>query len=197
MVELSSSKLMKINMPYNFDQFSDKASKSIEHLKLELKKLRTGRAHAQLLDDVKVEAYSTVLNIQEVATINVPDANMIVIKPYDKNLLDSIEKAISNSHLNISPVIGGDTIKIIIPPLTAERRQEMVKLLSQKLEQAKVILRSVRTDAKKEIEAQADQAGISEDDVKRDLTELDAEIKKFMETLEKLAESKKQELLAI
>ena len=153
-------------MPYNFDNFTQKANKSLEHFEQELKKLRTGRAHAQLLDDVKVAAYGTTLGVQELAIISVPDANLLVIKPYDKNQLETIEKAIATSHLNISPIVGGDTIKIVIPQLTEERRQEMVKLLNQKLEQARVILRGIRTDAKKEIEAQARKVGISEDDIK-------------------------------
>lgn len=184
-------------MSYDFTGFTSKAQKVLGHLKAELKKLRTGRAHAQLLDDVKVEAYGAVLSVQEVATISVPEPNLLVVKPYDKNQLEAVEKAIATSDLNLSPAAAGDTIRIAIPPLTEERRQEMVKVLGQKLEQGRVMLRNVRSDTKREIEGQKAEQSISEDDVKRNLDELDKKLRQVINELEELGVSKKQELLSI
>lgn len=184
-------------MPFDFSEFQTKAAAALDHFRSELKKLRTGKAHAQLLDSVQVEAYGTFLAIQEVASLNVVDANLLVIKPYDKNLLEALEKSIASSDLNLSPVVSGDVIKIVIPPLTEERRQEMVKVLSQKLEQGRVMLRNIRSEAKREIEDQKDEAGISEDDIERDLQELDDKLKVVMESLEKIGQDKKQELTTL
>ena len=184
-------------MSYDLTVFEEKAIKTLEHFESELKKLRTGKAHAQLLDNVRVEAYGATLNIQEVATITVPDANLLVIKPYDKNQLEALEKAISTSDLNISPIVAGDIIRVVIPPLTEERRKDMVKVLGQKLEQGRVMLRNIRSETKREIERQKDLEGISEDDIKNDLDELEKNFKSVVDQLESIGEAKKKDLLTI
>ena len=173
-------------MVFDFLSFQADAQKVLDHTAREMAALRTGRASVQLLDPVQVEAYGVRMKISEVAAISVPDVNMLLITPWDKSLLGSIERAINEAQLNINPVVDGQIIRIVIPALTQERREEMVKILHQKTEAAKAMLRSVRTDAKREIEKQEGQPGISEDTIESDLDALETEFKKMESHLEEM-----------
>jgi len=182
---------------YNFSAFQTQVSKATQHFRAEMNKLRTGGASIQLLDPVRVEAYGTVMNLNEVASISVADPTLLIVKPYDKSQLENVAKGIQNAQLNLSPIVDGDQIKVPVPSLTTERRQEMVKVLHGKLEEARVILRSIRADAKGEIEAQENEAGVSEDNVKADLGQLEKEFQAAIEQLEKLVTDKEVQLLEI
>lgn len=184
-------------MSFDFSSFHQQASKALEHISQDINQLRTGRASAQILDGVQVEAYGTRMRVSEVANISVPDPNMILVTPWDKSLLGAIEKAINSGGLNLNAVVDGSVLRIVVPALTEERRKELVKLLNQKLEAGKVMLRSVRTDTKKEIDQQKGQPGISEDAIERDLVELDSALKTYLDKLESLGDHKTQELLTI
>lgn len=175
----------------------NKFEQVLSHVQKDIASLRTGRASIAILDDVDVEVYGSKMKIQELANISIPDPNMILIRPWDKNSLENIERAIRISHLNLNPVVDQDQIRIVIPQLTEETRQEMVKSLAFKIESGKVMLRTVRNDFKKEIEAFEGEAGVSEDDIKRDLEDLDKEIKIYSEKLDEMAERKKKELINI
>ncbi len=172
-------------------------TKALEHLKKEFDSLRTGRASAQILDPVRVEAYGSQMSLNEVASIAVPDPQLIVIKPWDKSLLPIIEKAIQSAQLNLNPIVDKDLIRVPIPTLTTERRQEMVKILYQRAEEGRVMLRQIRADIRKDIEKQEGEAGVSEDDLKANFTELDDLVKKYIEEIEDLVKSKEEELLTI
>lgn len=184
-------------MPFDFTSFHSDARKAMDHIKNDIGQLRTGRASSQLLDTVGVEAYGTRMKITEVANISVPDSNMLIVTPWDKGLLSAIEKGINAAGLNLNPVVDGQQIRIVVPSLTEERRKEMVKLLSQKLESGRVLLRSVRTDAKKSIDDQKGQPGISEDNISADLVQLDLQLKKYLEELDEMGKHKEQELMTI
>ncbi|HPR14223.1 MAG TPA: ribosome-recycling factor, partial [Candidatus Woesebacteria bacterium] len=126
-----------------------------------------------------------------------PDPQLIVIKPWDKSLLPAIEKAIQLAQLNLNPIVDKDLIRVPVPTLTTERRQEMVKILHQRAEEGRVMLRQIRADIRKDIEKQEGEAGISEDDLKANFTELDDLVKEYMEKIEELVKSKEKDLLTI
>jgi ribosome recycling factor len=171
--------------------------KAIEHFKKELNSLRTGRASAQLLDSVRVEAYGSQMSLTEVANISVPDSQLIVIKPWDKSLLPAIEKAIQIAQLNLNPVVDKELIRVPVPTLTTERRQEMVKVLHQRAEEGRVMLRQIRADIRKDIEKEEGTAGVSEDDLKARFAELEKLVKEYIDEIEKLVVAKEKELLTI
>jgi ribosome recycling factor len=170
---------------------------TIEVVKKDLSSVRTGRAKPSLVEDVKVEAYGTIMAIKELATINAPDTTLIVISPWDKGLVSAISSGIQKSGLNIQPIVDGDTVKISIPALTEERRLELVKLVHSKLESAKVMVRGVRTEIKEEIEAQKGEAGISEDSIKAWLESMQKTVDSYMTKVEELEKEKEKELMTL
>ena len=184
-------------MSFQFSAFNELATKAIDHLKKDLSTLRTGKATTQMLDPIKVEVYGSEMKITELANASAPDPNLLVIKPWDTSILDKIEKAVASSGLNLNPVVDGDIIRITIPPLTEERRKEMVRLLYQKVESGRVMIRSIRTEVKQEIENQDGKANVSEDDVRRDLKELDKLTQLKIDELDQLAKDKETDLMTI
>ncbi|CAN5278203.1 ribosome recycling factor [soil metagenome] len=184
-------------MAYDFLVFTPNADKTLAHIRDDINTLRTGRASAQLLDIVDVEAYGTRMKVNELANVSVPDPTLIVISPWDKSILGTLEKAIATSPLNLHPVVDGQIIRISVPALTEERRKEMVKFLKQKIESGRVMMRNVRSEARKEIESLKDESGVSEDDIKADLEQLDIEVKKYMDLIEKLEEDKAKDLMKV
>ncbi len=170
---------------------------TIEVVKKDLSSVRTGRAKPSLVEDVKVEAYGTMMTIKELATITAPDTTLIVISPWDKGLVSAISSGIQKSGLNIQPIVDGDTVKISIPALTEERRLELVKLVNSKLESAKVMIRGVRTEIKEEIEAQEGEAGISEDSIKAWLESMQKTVDFYMLKIDELGKEKEKELMTL
>lgn len=170
---------------------------TIEVVKKDLSTVRTGRAKPSLVEDVKVEAYGTMMTIKELATISAPDTTLIVIAPWDKGLVAAISSGIQKSGLNIQPIVDGDTVKISIPALTQERRLELVKLVHTKLESAKVMIRGVRTEIKEEIEAQKGEAGVSEDNIKAWLESMQKTVDSFMVKVDELGKEKEKELMTL
>lgn len=170
---------------------------TIEVVKKDLSSVRTGRAKPSLVEDVKVEAYGTMMTIKELATITAPDTTLIVISPWDKGLVSAISSGIQKSGLNIQPIVDGDTVKISIPALTEERRLELVKLVNSKLESAKVMIRGVRTEIKEEIEAQEGEAGISEDSIKAWLESMQKTVDSYMLKIEEIGKEKEKELMTL
>lgn len=184
-------------MSFNFSDVKQRLEKAINHVTRDIASLRTGKATVQILDPVVVEAYGARMRIAELATVQAPDATLLVVSPWDKSVLANIERAIAAADLNLNPVVDGDIIRIKIASLTEETRKEMVKVLYKKVESGRVMLRSLRTDAKKEIESQKGTQGISEDDIKSDLQELDEIIKEYMTKLDDISASKEKDLLTI
>ncbi|MFZ5376105.1 MAG: ribosome recycling factor [Patescibacteria group bacterium] len=184
-------------MPIETSTYKPKLQATIDHLSQELSNIRTGKASVQMLDSVMVEAYGTRMKLNEVGNVSVLDAHMLTITPWDKSLLANIEKAIQIAQLNLSPIIDGEIVRVPVPPLNQERRQELVKLVHQKAESTRVMVRNQRVEFKKEIEAQQGEAGVSEDDVKRQLKELEEIIKEYLEKIDRLIEIKEKDLLTI
>ncbi|GIK83957.1 MAG: ribosome-recycling factor [Patescibacteria group bacterium] len=184
-------------MSFDFSDVKQRLDKAIDHVSRDVASLRTGKATVQLLDPVVVEAYGSRMKIAELASVQAPDATLLVISPWDKSVLSNIERAIATSDLNLNPVVSGDVIRIQIAPLTQEKRMEMVKVLHKKIEGGRVMLRNLRTDAKKEVESRKGSEGVSEDDIKFDLQKLDELIKEYMGKLDTISAAKEKDLLTI
>ncbi len=179
------------------DLLKTRLETTLEVVKKDLGSVRTGRAKPSLVEDVRVEAYGTVMTIKELATISAPDTSLILIAPWDKGLVSAIATGIQKAGLNIQPIVDSDTVKIAIPSLTQERREELVKLVHQKIEGGRVMVRGVRTEIKEEIEAQEGEAGISEDSIKMWLSSMQKQIDEYMLKLDELAKEKEKELMAL
>lgn len=182
-------------MPYDFSQLSKKYNQVLELVQDDLKQIKTGRAKPSLVEDVQAEAYGSYMPLKELASISAPDAQMITIQPWDQSVIEGIEKGLQKAGFN--PTVDGQQLRIVIPPLTGEKRQEMIKQVAQHIESGKQMLRSQRTDSKKEIEGQKGESNVSEDDIKAELEELDKVTQEYTVKLEEIGESKKTELETI
>lgn len=177
--------------------FKKDSQKVLSVVMNDLASVKTGRAKPSLVENVMVEAYGSRMKMLEVASITAPDPNMLVISPWDKSLLQAIEKAMNVSGLNLNPVVDSDQIRIAIPSLTQERREELVRVVKQKIEGGKTMIRDVRQKYKKAIEDQKGQPGVSEDAIKKDLEVLQKETDASIVELEGLAKEKEQELMTV
>ncbi len=184
-------------MSFDFSTFTADSQKALDHIKQEVGMLRTGRASVDMLDSVTVEAYGGRMKLNEVASLSAPDPTLLVISPWDKSLLEAIERGVSISGLDLNPVVDGQIVRIAVAPLTEERRKDMVKLLMRRLEDGRVLLRGIRSETKKEIEDQEGQSGISEDSIAADLDELEKKHKQFMDLIDQIGKVKEKELLTI
>ncbi|WP_334328516.1 ribosome recycling factor [Companilactobacillus sp. HBUAS59699] len=140
-------------------------NKSIEVLRKELANIRAGKANASILNNVKVEYYGTLVPLNQVASINIPEARVLLISPYDKSALDAIEHAINSSDLGLNPANDGDVIRLVIPQLTGERRKEIAKQVGKEAEETRIAVRNVRRDAMDDIKKQEKNSDITEDDL--------------------------------
>jgi len=171
--------------------------KSIEHFKEELNQLRTGRASTAIVENLQVEYYGVNTPIKQVASISVPEPRTVVISPWDKNSLVNIEKAIRESQLNLNPQNDGQVIRINIPPLTEERRKELVKILNQKSEEAKISVRKHREDVWEEIQEMEKTGKIGEDDKFHGKDKLQEVIDGYNKKIEEIRSNKEQEILTV
>lgn len=178
-------------------ELKHKLSKSLDFLKSELTQIRTGRANPSLLEDIEVVAYESKMTLKELGSITLSDAQTILVTPWDKNLIPDIEKAIRNSEAKLNPVEVGGNLKVPIPPLTEDRRKELVKLVNQKVEEAKQSMRNIRQDAMKDIDTDFDNKDITEDDKYMLRDEVEEVIKDFMDQVESMSETKSSELMAV
>src|SRR6188472_1073883 len=141
-----------------------KMQKSLEALKLDLGKVRTGRAHTGLLDHITLDYYGTPTPIHQVANINLADARTITVAPWEKKMLSSVEKAIRNSDLGLNPVTVGELIRVPMPPLTEERRRDLTKVVKHEAENARVAMRNIRRDVMQDLKEMLKEKLVSEDD---------------------------------
>jgi ribosome recycling factor len=177
--------------------YRDRMDRSVAALKEEFSGLRTGRANAGLLEPVRVEAYGSASPLTAVAAISVPEPRMLSVSVWDKGMVVPVEKAIRNANLGLNPIVDGQTLRIPVPPLTEERRKDLVKLAGKYAEQQKISVRNVRRDANDDLK-KAEKAGeISQDEQKKMETEVqkdtDAAIKRIDETLK----TKEQEIMQV
>jgi ribosome recycling factor len=172
-------------------------SKALDALRRDLTSIRTGRANPSILDRVMVEYYGTNSPINQVASISVPESRMLVIQPWDKGSIPAIEKAIMKSDLGVTPSNDGQVIRIALPQLTEERRKQMVKIVHQQTEDAKVSIRNVRRDAITNIKELMNEKMISENDERRGEHQVDELTKKFTDEAEKIGKAKEAEVLEV
>lgn len=172
-------------------------SKALDALRRDLTSVRTGRANPAILDRVMVEYYGTSSPINQVASISVPESRMLVIQPWDKGSIPAIEKAIMKSDLGVTPSNDGQVIRIALPQLTEERRKQMVKIVHQQTEDAKVSIRNVRRDAITHIKELMNEKMISENDERRGEHQVDELTKKFTDEAEKIGKAKEAEVLEV
>ncbi len=171
--------------------------KSVEMLKHEFSKIRTGRANAGLLDHVTVEYYGSEVPISQVATVNVEDARTLSITPWEKNMVAAVEKAIINSDLGLTPNTAGPVIRINLPPLTEERRRDLVKVVKNEAEQARVAIRNIRRDANNRIKELLKEKMISDDEEKRAEALVQKLTDEFVARVDQATAEKEQEMLSI
>jgi ribosome recycling factor len=174
--------------------FTQNFDNVVQHLVTDLKGIKTGRAKPALVEDVAVEAYGSRMHVKELASISAPDPHQILISPWDKSVIEAIAKGINMANLNLNAVVDSEVIRINIPPLTGETREQLIKLVGQKLESAKVMLRQIRATAKKAIEEQKNQGGVSEDQIHLDLENLQKMVDDYEAKLEAQAKAKEEEL---
>jgi ribosome recycling factor len=182
------------------DVFADvehRMKSAIEALQRELNTIRTGRASPTLLERLTVDYYGTPTPVQQIAAIHAPDARMLTIQPYDKNSLGDIEKAIQKSDLGVNPTNDGQMIRLVLPPLTEERRKELVKVAHKKVDEAKVAVRNCRRDAHDTLREQEKNKEISADDLKRSVDRLQKLTDRYNAELEKVGQAKEQEILSV
>lgn len=175
----------------------DRMNKSIETLKNDLAKVRTGRAHTGLLDHVMVDYYGSPTALPMVANLTLIDARTIGVQPWEKKMLPVIEKAIRESDLGLNPSSFGDLIRVPTPALTEERRKEMVKLCKSEAEDAKIAVRNIRRDANEQLKKMVKDKAISEDDERRAQDDVQKLTDKFVADIDKVVAEKEKEVLTV
>lgn len=171
--------------------------KSIESLRHNLAKVRTGRATSALVDHIKVQSYGSDVPLSQVASVAVSDARSLTISPWDKQMVAPIEKAIINSDLGLTPNTAGMTIRINIPPLTEERRKELTKVVHSEGEDAKVAIRNIRRDANQQVKDLMKDKTVTEDDVRRSEDDIQKMTDKAVKDVDEVLKTKEQELMAV
>jgi len=174
-----------------------KMQKSIETLKTDLAKVRTGRAHVGILDHVMVDYYGTPTQISQVANLTLLDARTIGVQPWEKKMIAAVEKAIRESDLGLNPATVGDVIRVPTPALTEERRKAMVKLVRSEAEDAKIAIRNIRRDANESLKKLLKDKAISEDDERRTQDEVQKLTDKFVAEVDKLVVEKEKDVMTV
>lgn len=173
----------------------DRMKKSLASLKETFAGLRTGRAQASIFDKIKVSAYGTPTPLNQTATVSIPEARLIVIQPWDKALIGEIEKAIRASELSLNPSNDGKVIRIAIPPLTGDRRKELVKQAKAHAEQVKVAIRNIRRDGNEELKKLLKEGSITEDDESKGSADLQKKTNAAVEQAQKILDDKEKEIM--
>lgn len=183
---------------FNLKKYNQEMDKVFDYFKDNLKSVRTGRAHTSMLDGVMVEAYGTSMPLNQTANITVSDAQMLLVTPFDVNNLEAIVAAIRNNQtLGLNPTDDGKNIRVPIPPLTEERRLQMVKQVKTKVEEAKVSVRNIRHDAIKEVKNLKNDKKISEDDQKLYEKQIQDLVDQTQDNIDKLFAEKEQEMTTV
>jgi ribosome recycling factor len=174
-----------------------KMVKSLEALKHDLAKIRTGRAHAGLLDHIHVDYYGAMVPLTQVGNVGLGDARTITVQPYEKKMVPVIEKAIRESDLGLNPATSGDLIRVPMPPLTEERRKELTKVVKHEGEAAKVAVRNLRRDANNHLKEILKKKEVSEDDERRAQDDIQKLTDRFIADIDKLISEKEKEILTV
>ena len=178
-------------------QATDKMAKSVESLRVNLTHVRTGRAHVGILDSIRVDYYGSEMPVNQVANVTLSDARTISIQPYEKKMVQVVEKAIRDSDLGVNPATSGDVIRVPMPALTEERRKELGKLVHREGEDAKVAIRNIRRDAIQHLKDLLKQGELGEDQEKRAQDEVQKMTDKAIADIDKLVAEKEKDLMAV
>ncbi len=184
-------------MPTRLEEHGAEFQHVLEHFQKEISGLRTGRANPALVEGVRVMAYGQSTDLKSVASMTVPDAKTIQIEPWDKSMVKEIEKALVEASLGMQPNVAGTVIRLVMPPMTEENRKNLVKVLHQKAEAAKVGARNVREKVKAAIVADEKAKTISEDERRRHLETLDKAVAEWNKKIDALAEDKEHDILTV
>jgi len=174
-----------------------KMAKTLETLKVDLGKVRTGRAHAGILDHVMVDYYGTMTAVPKVANVQLADARTITVQPWEKKLVPAIEKAIRESDLGLNPMSAGDVIRVPMPALTEERRKDLIKVVRHEAETARVAVRNVRRDANEHLKKLLKEHKVAEDDERHAQTDVQKLTDKFVAEIDKVLHQKEADLMAV
>jgi ribosome recycling factor len=174
-----------------------KMQRAVEAMEREFAGIRTGRASSQLVERLMVDYYGTPTPINQVAGISVPDAHLIVIQPWDRSVLSAIERAITKSDIGLTPNVDGTVVRLNVPPLTEERRHELVKQVRRRTEQARVEVRNHRREAADQLKKALRDGNLSEDEERRELEHLQQLTDRYVEAIEARAERKEAEVLEV
>lgn len=176
-----------------FAELGQKTEELMNHFRQQLGQVRTGRASPSLVENLRVEYYGTLTPLNQLASIKVPEARLLMIEPWDKSALSAVEKAIANSELGLAPTSDGQVIRISIPPLNEERRKELSKLANKHAEEAKASLRNIRNKTKEHIKA----LGLSEDETFRQEKRMQEEVDKYHKQIDEIKDKKIAEIMEI
>lgn len=183
---------------FDTDPYELKMQAALEHFEEELKTLRTGRAHASMLDSVVVAAYGQSMPLRQVANVTAPEAQLIQVTPFDPTTLQSIVAAIrDNKSLDLNPSDDGRVVRVVVPPLTEERRKLLVKQVGEKAEDTRIVLRNIRQDGLKEAKRMKDAKELSEDDLKLVEKEFERLMGEFQTKIDASSKTKEQDILTI
>jgi len=174
-----------------------KIEKTMDDMRAGLAKIRTGRANTSMLDGIKVDYYGTPTPVNQVSTVQVVDARLITVKPWEKNMIPVIDKAIRASDLGINPVADSELVRLPIPPLTQERRKELAKVVNKQTEEARVAVRSARRDAMEMIKDAEKDKQVSEDERKKGEKSIQDLTDKYIAQIEEIAKAKEKEIMEL
>ena len=174
-----------------------KMHKTVDTLKTDLGKVRTGRAHTGILDHLHVDYYGTSMPVNQVANVTLADARTITVQPWEKKMIPVVEKAIRDSDLGVNPATSGDVIRVPMPPLTEERRKELVKVVRHEAENARIAVRNIRRDANEHLKRLLKDKQVSEDDERHAQTDVQKLTDRFIAEIDRILAAKEADLMAI
>ena len=174
-----------------------KMQKTIDALKHDYQKVRTGRAHTGLLDHIQVDYYGSMMPVNQVANVTLADARTIAVQPWEKKMVQVVEKAIRDSDLGLNPATSGEIIRVPMPPLTEDRRKELIKVVRHEAENARVAVRNVRRDANEHLKKLLKDHSVSEDDERHAQTDVQKLTDRYIAEIDKVLQAKEADLLAV
>lgn len=178
-------------------EMRDQMEAAVDAMRREFSGVRTGKATSQLLDTVRVDAYGSKVPVNQVATVNAPEPRMLVVQPWDKSLINDIERGIQSADLGLNPSNDGNVIRVPIPPLSEERRRDMVKLLHKMAEEGKISVRHARQEANKTVKQEESDHDISEDEARRRLDEIQQTTDEYIARIDDMMAKKEAEVMEV
>jgi ribosome recycling factor len=179
-----------------YDDMEQRMKETIEHYKRELGGVRTGRASASLLENIKVSYYGTLTPVNRLATVSTPESNLIVVQPWDQSIIGDVEKALQKSDLGLTPNSDGKIIRLVVPALTEERRIQLVKLVGKQAEEKRIAIRNIRRDTNEMVKELEKEKEISEDDEHRAYAEIQKVTDRYITKVDEVCKTKEKEILS-